>query len=47
MLPDSLNDEIAELMNSQKTNWNLWYTAVVVFLLLQILLYYLFTKSWS
>jgi len=34
-------------MNGQKRNWNLWYTAVIVVLLLQIVLYYLFTKSWS
>lgn len=33
-------------MNTGKY-WNLWYTAVIAFLLLQILLYHLFTKYWS
>jgi len=31
----------------QPTNWKRWYLAVLLFLLLQIVLYYLFTKYWS
>ncbi len=31
----------------KKTNWALWYTAVITALLLQIALYYFFTQYWS
>lgn len=28
-------------------SWNYWYTLVIVFLVLQILLFYLFTKTFA
>lgn len=31
----------------KKQNWGRWYIAVILFLLLQIVLYYWFTKYWS
>lgn len=32
---------------SEKHDWKYWYLAVLLFLVLQILLYYWFTKYWS
>lgn len=32
---------------NRKENWNGWYAAVILVLLLQIVLYYWFTKHWS
>jgi len=34
-------------MMQQRTNWTIWYIAVIATLLLQIVLYYLFTQYWS
>lgn len=35
-------------MNRDKQhNWNAWYAAVLIALLLQVLLYYWFTQHWS
>jgi hypothetical protein len=34
-------------MKSEKTNWTNWYIAVLAFLALQIVFYYLFTQYWS
>jgi ABC-type glycerol-3-phosphate transport system permease component len=28
------------------TNWNRWYAAVLLFLLVQIVVYYCFTRYW-
>ncbi len=28
-------------------NWNLWYVLLALFLLLQIIFYYCFTKYWA
>lgn len=33
--------------NSRKHNWNTWYAVVLIVLLLQIVLYYLFTRYWK
>ncbi len=33
--------------NSKKHNWNKWYAVVLIVLLLQIVLYYLFTQYWK
>lgn len=32
---------------NKEDNWNKWYAAVILVLLLQIVLYYLFTRHWS
>lgn len=34
-------------MSNSKKYWIRWYAAVTGFLLLQVVLYYLFTKHWS
>jgi hypothetical protein len=31
----------------KKTNWMAWYISVLLVLVLQVVLYYLFTKYWS
>jgi hypothetical protein len=32
---------------SDRTNWNIWYAAVLGVLAVQIILYYFFTQYWS
>ncbi len=34
-------------MNDENPRWKLWYSAVLVFLLMQILFYYWFTEFWQ
>ncbi len=34
-------------MNKQLKNWNTWYILLAAGLVLQIVLYYLFTKFWA
>ena len=35
------------MKNTKPTNWNIWYAAVIVVLLLQIVFYYWFSRHWS
>ncbi len=34
-------------MGRQRGNWNIWYVLLAVALIVQIILYYLFTKFWA
>jgi len=34
-------------MDSKKYNWNAWYAAIVIVLVLQIIFYYWFTQYWQ
>ncbi|MDQ1162965.1 hypothetical protein QE422_003333 [Chryseobacterium sp. SORGH_AS 447] len=34
-------------MGKQPANWNIWYLLLAVALIVQIILYYLFTKFWA
>lgn len=34
-------------MGKQSGNWNIWYLLLAVALIVQIILYYLFTKFWA
>lgn len=34
-------------MGKQPVNWNIWYLLLAVALIVQIILYYLFTKFWA
>ncbi|SHM85593.1 hypothetical protein SAMN05421639_101721 [Chryseobacterium shigense] len=34
-------------MNNQLKNWNTWYVLLAAALVLQIVFYYWFTKSWA
>jgi hypothetical protein len=33
--------------STEKNNWNIWYIAVLGFLVLQVVLYYIFTQYWA